>query len=73
MQNIKEEATMRELLTAIIALCATAMFVLPVMIYRASMCNQRQMEKITVATATLILISGRTVGELNTDVRLLNE
>lgn len=64
---------MMELLTAVIAICAVAMFILSVMINCASRRNQRQLEKLIKAMATSILISGRTVGEPDTALRLFNE
>jgi archaellum biogenesis protein FlaJ (TadC family) len=64
---------MMEFLTAIIALCALAMFVLSAVIHQSSKRNQQQMEKLIKAAATSILISGRTVGEPDTAVRLFNE
>ena len=62
-----------EFLTAIIALCAIAMFVLSVVIHNASTRNQQQLEKLIKATATSILISGRMVGEPKTAVRQFND
>ena len=64
---------MIEFLTAIIALCALAMFVLSVVIHQASKRNQQQLEKLIKATATSILISGRMVGEPKDAVRQFND
>lgn len=64
---------MMEFLTAVIALCALAMFVLSVVIHRTSTQNQKQLEKLIKATATAILISGRLVGEQDTAVKLFND
>ena len=64
---------MMEFLTATLALCALAMFVLSVVIQQSSKRNQQQLEKLIKATATSILISGRTAGEPDTAVRLFNE
>ena len=69
----EKETNMMEVLTAVIAICAIAMFILSVVIHRAATRNQRQLEILIKATATSILISGRTAGEPNTAVRLFNE
>ena len=69
----EKETNMIEVLTAVIAICAVAMFILSVVIHRAATRNQRQLEILIKATATSILISGRTAGEPDTAVRLFNE